>query len=113
MAEEKKKGIFIDDDIATRFDLTWNEKIVYITIKYLNGGVSMLPISNAYLSKRLGIEERTIRSVLKSLYEKRLIMFQRKSPHSAQRFVLLYNKATITQYKRYGLSKQMILDYKE
>jgi len=111
--DEKKKGIFIEESIKTRFDLSWNEKAVLVQIIYMSSGVSMYPINNTTLSKQLGIRERTIKQILTSLFDKKEIMYMRKNQHSPQRFILLYNKATITKYERYGFANNMILEYQK
>lgn len=113
MDQEKKKGLFIEEELVNRFDLTWNEKVVYVQIRYLTSGVGLLPINNKTLSKKLGIEERTIRAVLASLFEKKLIMFKRKSLHSRTRYVMPYDKRTIFIYKQRGSEDGLQLEYTE
>ena len=111
---EPLKGIFIESKIAERIDLSWNEKAVYSQITFINkpNGASVRFISNIELSKTLGIDERTVRNVLKNLYEKKLIMYQRNGLHDRQRILLPYNKATIRLAKS-GLLDNHPIDYKE
>ena len=115
MAEQKgtKKGIFIEESIKTRFDLNWNEKVVLAQVKFLSNGTALKPINNTTLSKQLGISDRTIKSILTSLFNKKEIMFMRKTKYSPLRYITLYNKATITRFEHQGLINNMILEYKK
>ena len=110
--QNSNKGIFIPDEIMRDFSLSWNEKAVLTQIAYLTNNFTLYPINNLTLSAMLGIEERTIRSILSSLFNKKKIMFKRKTLHSRTRYVMLYDKNTIKRYQ-YEKNPQLKLEYKE
>lgn len=110
---ETEQDLIILDKVLTRTDLTGDEKILYSQILFFCKGDGSCYATNEYFAKRFGRSVRQIQRYLQSLYDKKLIMYQRTSVCSSKRVVVLYNKRTIDYFENGVLPDTIHLDYKK
>lgn len=118
MAEEKEREKNLNDDFykelrhfALDKSLNGDEKLflTYVSVFNKKG----LYAKNDYFRKEQNWDNQKVSKMITKLLREKRIMIQRKTKHSPERWIFLYDEKSINAYKQGVLPTKYSLDYYE
>ena len=113
MKENELEYIKLYKDTLERSDLTGDEKVLLAIITSFNNTSTGLYMNTKTIAKMMGRSQRQVQRYLKTLFDKKLIMYMRHSINSCKRYIFLYDTEIVWHFERGDYPLKFVYDYKK